>query len=137
MSDELLPRTFYEDEIRDAFLRWIWGTTFRPNPDDDGSAGMHYLIDYVEKWLDFSGDDYSGVEMAAGSYESFLVAILRIVEAWIEDPRILDGKDPAPVGKPFQRALKGIFHPNHKLGMSALKYEFDWKKFQLLKKSDD
>lgn len=136
MSDELPPQVFYEDETRDTFLRWIWSVDFRPNPDDDSPAGMHYLMDYVEQWLDHSGSGYSAIEMATGSYEIFLMAILRIVDAWVKDPRILDGKDPALIQTPFQRILKGIFHPDHKLGLSALKYEFDWMKFQLIKKSD-
>src|ERR1051326_1952247 len=105
--DELPQKVFNEDDARDSFLLYVWRISAKPDPNDDSPKGMHYLMDYVHAWL----SNGNGIEATAGSYETFLFAILRITDAWMNDRRILDGKGPA-YEKPFERDLKGVFHPD-------------------------
>lgn len=128
---ELPSKTFDEDDARDSFLLYVWGISSKPDPSDDSPKGMHYVMDYVRAWLN-SGN---AVEVTAGSYETFLFVTLRIIDAWANDRRILDGKDPWHE-RPFERVLKGIFHPDRHHDTSPSKYEYEWKKFQLLKNYD-
>jgi hypothetical protein len=131
MSHEFPPKIFEEDDARDSFLVYMWEFIGSPDPNDESPKGKHFLMDYVYAWLHGG----NAVEATAGSYETFLFTITRIIDVWVRNPSVLHCRNPG-ADQPFERHLKGIFHPDQRLNTAPSKYEYEWKKFQLLKNYD-
>jgi hypothetical protein len=128
--DQLPPMVFPEDHARNEFLYFMRAdTAHMPNPDDHGPDGMNYLMNYVHLWL-IKG---SAVWDTGGSYETFLFVIQRIIDAWVNDPRLIDSARPGSPSDPTRRDLKGVFHPDRVSNRAPSKYEYEYERFLRLR----
>lgn len=78
-----------------SFQRWVEKTP----PEELGEARFHRcLMDYIEAWVT-SGE---GIRACASDYQTYLTAVIVIIQMWTRDPSVLQHltDDEVPVVTP-------------------------------------